>query len=147
MAWRKPPEDDIVATLSHEELDAFKADGGWSADPVELLCRRASALVRDYLRTNGNVRMSPVEGEIPEGCISPAMDYLAFDVLKRFRLTVTQERKEARAAAIAYFEKIAAGKLQPESYGASEAAATGGPAIEVVTSSRRRADARRLEGL
>lgn len=147
MAWRKPTEDDIVATLSHEELEAYKADGGWSSDPVDLLCRRAAALVRDYLRTNGNVRMSPNEGEIPEGCISPAMDYLAFDVLKRFGVSISQERKDARAAALAYFEKIAAGKLKPESYGASETATTGGPAVEIVTSSRHRMDAHSLEGL
>ena len=121
MAWRKPTEDDIVATLSHEELEAYKADGGWSSDPVDLLCRRAAALVRDYLRTNGNVRMSPNEGEIPEGCLSPAMDYLAFDVLKRFGVSISQDGQAAPPAALAYFEKIAAGKLQPESYAADDA--------------------------
>lgn len=147
MAWRKPTEDDIIATLSREELDAYKTDAGFTSDPVELLCRRAAALVRDYLRTNGNVRMSPNEGEIPEGCISPAMDYLAFDVLKRFGVSITQERKDARAAALAYLEKIAAGKLQPESYGSAEEAPTGGPAVEIVVTSRHRMDAHSLEGL
>ena len=147
MSWRKPTEDDIVATLSREELEAFKTDAGFTSDPVELLCRRAAALVRDYLRTNGNVRMSPNEGEIPESCISPAMDYLAFDVLKRFGVSITQERKDARAAALAYFEKIAEGRLIPESYGATEDASMGGPAVEIVTSSRHRMDAHSLEGL
>lgn len=147
MAWRTPTEDDIVATLSHEELEAYKADSGWTSDPVDMLCRRAAALVRDYLRTNGNVRMSPNEGEIPEGCISPAMDYLAVDILKRFGVSITQERKDARAAALAYFEKIAAGKLQPESYGAPETATTGGSCAVVVNNARSRVNAHRLEGL
>ena len=147
MAWRKPTEDDIVATLSREELEAFKTDAGLTSDPVELLCRRAAALVRDYLRTNGNVRMSPNEGEIPESCISPAMDYLAFDVLKRFGVSITQERKDARAAALAYFEKIAEGRLIPESYGATEDASTGGSCAVVIQNSRTRVSAEKLEGL
>ena len=32
MAWRKPTEDDIVATLSREELEAFKTDAGLTSD-------------------------------------------------------------------------------------------------------------------
>ena len=75
------------------------------------------------------------------------MDYLAFDVLKRFCVSITQERKDARAAALAYFEKIAEGRLIPESYGATEDASTGGSCAVVIQNSRTRVSAEKLEGL
>lgn len=145
--WRKPDKDDIYATISKEEVELYRASAEWSSDPIERLCARAVSMVRDKLRTNGNVRMSPNEGEIPESCISPAMDYLAFDILKRIDAGISEERKQARRDAVDYFNRIAAGKENPESYNAAADEQTGGPAVEIVTSSRTRMDAERLEGL
>lgn len=147
MAWRKVNRDDIVATLSQRELDAFSGSSDFSADPVDILARRAAALVRDYLRTNGNVRMSPDEEEIPEATISPAMDYLAIDILKRLNLEPSDVRKEARRDAKDYFNRIADGRITPESYGADATSTSGGPGCEVVQTSRIRASGDRLEGL
>ena len=145
--WRKPTEDDIVATLSQAEVEAYKTSANWASDPVALLCDRIAAYVRGYLATNGNIRMSPNEHEIPEATISPAMDYLAVDILKRLDITVSEDRRNARRDAIAYFDKIASGRVTVESYGQGDDAQTGGPAVEIVTSSRIRTDASRLEGL
>lgn len=145
--WRKVTRDDILATISEAEVDAFATSGGFTADPIELLAERAAALVRDYLRTNGNVRMSPVEGEIPVSCISPAMDYLAIDILKRLDIEPSAVRKDARRDAKAYFDRIAEGKITPESYGAAESSISGGPGCEIVTESRLRASSGKLEGL
>ena len=145
--WRKPTEDDILATISQAEVDAYSKSSSWTSDPIEMLLNRAAAYVRGYLATNGNIRMSPNEHEIPEATISPAMDYLAVDILKRINRSINDARRDARRDAIAYFDKIATGKLTVESYGTGDNAQTGGPAVEIVTSSRIRTDANRLEGL
>jgi len=143
--WRKPTEADIVATLDRDEIQAFK-NGEFETDPVETLLARVASYVRGYLTTNGNIRLSPVEHEIPEATISPAMDYLAVDILKRLSIPVSEDRREARKEAISYFDKIATGKITVESYDAGDDKQTGGPAVEVVTSSRIRCDSTSMEG-
>lgn len=147
MSWRRPTEDDIIATISVAEIEAYKQSANWDRDPIEILCNRAAAYARDAIRTNGNVVMSPDEREIPESCISPAMDYLALDIAKRIGGAATEERREARKEAAAYFERIATGKLIPESYNASGEAVSGGPAAEIVMRSRHRITPPKVEGL
>jgi len=147
MAWRKPTTDDIIASLSVAELNAYKASANWEADPVSILLKRASAIARDAIRTNGNVTMSPDEDEIPEGCISPAIDYVVFDIVKRIGGSATEERKTAREEAVEYFERICTNKLRPESYGAKVDAQNGGAACEVVQESRHRMTPDLLEGI
>lgn len=143
MAWRKPDRDDIVATLSKDEVDAYSQSAEWSSDPIERLCDRAAALVRDHLRTNGQVVLSPEEGEIPESCISPAMDYLAVDILKRIGLPVSDARKEARRDALQFFYRIDDGIFTPESYGETAALApkkAASPAVGTPNPSKRLCD-------
>ena len=107
--WRVPDNDDIAATLSQKETDAYSRSSGFSPDVVRRLIERTCDFVRDALRSNGNVRMSPVPFEIPSGTVSKAMDYLVVDLLKRFSLVVIEARQKARESAEAYFAKIAAG--------------------------------------
>ena len=145
--WRKPTEDDIVATLSADELDAYCQSGNWTSDPIELLTKRVASYVRGYLATNGNIRLSPNEHEIPEATIGPAMDYLAIDILKRINISPNDIRKDARKDAIAYFDKIASGKIAVESYGGTDDKPTGGACAVVIQSSRERVNASKLEGL
>lgn len=147
MSWRIPTEDDIIATISVAELQAYKKSANWQEDPVDILCRRAAAMVRDALRTNGNVTMSPVEYEIPEGCISAAMDYVCFDVVKRSGGVVSKERKEARRAAVQFFDRIAKGEYTPMSWTANGTEQTGGPGAAVVKASRLRMTPEKVEGL
>ena len=121
MAWRKPTIDDLSATLSQRELDAFRQSAGFSgADPAEDLVRRTAEMVRSYCRANTSCRLSPVEGEIPEALISPAMDYAAYDVLKRLPVPVNEDRRRARDAAVALFERVADGKTKPEPWQGDE---------------------------
>ena len=145
--WRVPDEDDIAATLSTDEADAYSQSAGFSADVVRRLVERTCDYVRDALRSNGKVRMSPLPFEIPSGTVSKAMDYLVVDLLKRFSLQVSEPRQKARESAEAYFAKIAAGEITPESYGSDGTEATSGPAIEVVSETRPRVTAAKLEGL
>ena len=143
--WRKPTEDDIVATLSRNEVDVYRKD--FEIEAVERLLSDTVAYVRTYISSNGNVRMDPDETTLPASCISPAMDYAAFKLLKRRNVKVNADRETAYNDAMTYFRDVAVGKVNPESYGAATTDTTGGPAVEIVTSSRSRMDAERLEGL
>ena len=143
--WRKPTENDIVATFSRNEVEAYRKD--FEIEAVERLLSDTVAYVRTYISSNGNVRMDPDESTLPASCISPAMDYAAFKLLKRRNVKVNADRETAYNDAMTYFRDVAAGKVNPESYGSATTDTTGGPAVEIVTSSRPRTDASRLEGL
>ena len=149
MLWRKPTEDDIQATLSQLECDAFRQSyaGEKYFDAIELLCNRAASYVRSYLATNGNIRLSPNEHEIPEATISPAMDYLVIDILKRLDIPANEDRRNARKDAIAYFGKIAQGEIGVESYGEGDDKPTGGACAVVINNARPHVTSHKLEGL
>lgn len=115
--WRKPNLVDIAATLSSKELEAYRSSTSFEAgDPVEALIQRTAAMVRSYCRANRAIKVSPVDGELPESLISPAMDYAAFDILKRLPLAVGEDRRKARESALELFEKVSQNKITPESY-------------------------------
>ncbi len=147
MAWRNTDIDDLVATISQKEVDAFRRSADFAFDPVERLLSRTVAMVRGYIRSGGKCRLSPDESLIPESTISKAMDYAAFDVLKRLSITPNEARSKARESAEAYFRKIGDGTLVPESYGSDETSGTNGPGIEIVSCSRARITPQSVEGL
>ena len=146
--WRTVDENDLAATLSQQEVDAYRRSASLDgSDPVARLLSRTVALVRGYVATNGKVaRMGP-SGTLPESLVSPAMDYAAFDVLKRVNVPVNEDRRRARERAEDLFRDVAQGKYTPEADGADDAASTDGPAIEVVATVRDRVSAAKLEGL
>lgn len=146
--WRTVDENDLAATLSQQEVDAYRRSASLDgSDPVARLLSRTAALVRGYVATNGKVaRMGP-SGTLPESLISPAMDYAAYDVLKRQPVPVNEDRRRARERAEDLFRDVAQGKYTPEADGADDAASTDGPAIEVVATVRDRVSAAKLEGL
>ena len=117
MSYRRVDFDDIYATLTKEQVEIYRSSANWTEDPIKRLCERTAAYVRGHLKANGRVKLSPNELEIPECTISPAMDYLAYDILKRIDAGISEERKEARRQAIAYFEKISSGAISVEDYG------------------------------
>lgn len=120
MAWRIPTQSDLTATLSAREIDAFKRSSDFGdVDPVTSLIVRTAEFVRGFLRTGG-VSMDPQLASIPEGLISSAMDYAAYDVLKRMPLEIGRDRADARRAAITLFDAIAARKYQPEAFGETD---------------------------
>lgn len=147
MAWREPTEDDLAATLSREEIESYRQDGDFTTDPVATLLRRTAARVRGDIRSNGNVRLSPGEYELPESVISAAMDYAAADVLKRLNVPMNEDRRKAREDALALFQRIAEGRYTPESHGAGETESSSGPAAVVVCAARPRVTSKNLEGL
>lgn len=148
MNWRTVDEADLAASLSQREIDVFRRDGSVDgSDPVARLLTRTVALVRTYVATNGKVRRMGPSGTLPESLVSPAIDYAAYDVLKRVNVPVSEDRRRARERAEDLFERVAEGKFTPESDGADDTASTDGPAIEVVSTVRTRVSADKLEGL
>lgn len=145
--WRTVDANDLAATLSLDEIEAYRRSFPRGAgDPVARLLSRTTAMVRGYVASNGKVAMGP-SGTLPESLVNAAMDYATADVLKRMDTPMNDDRKRARQRAEELFEKVAKGEYTPESEGADEAAATGGPAIEVVITSRERVSGEKLEGL
>ena len=146
--WSTVDENDLAATLSQGEIDAFRQDASLDgSDPVARLLSRTVAMVRGYIATNGKVRRMGPSGTLPESLISPAMDYAAADVLKRMNIPLNEDRRKARERAEELFKEVAAGRFTPESDGADDAESTDGPAIEVVATVRDRVSAAKLEGL
>ena len=146
--WRAVDENDLAATISQGEIDAFRQDASLDgSDPVARLLARTVAMVRGYIATNGKVRRMGRSGTLPESLISPAMDYAAADVLKRIDVPLNDDRRKARERAEDLFKDVAAGKYTPESDDADDTASTDGPAIEVVCTVRDRVSAAKLEGL
>ena len=114
--WRTVDETDLAATLSQGEVDAFRRDASLDgSDPVARLLERTVASVRGWISCNSAVRMGPA-GTLPASLISPAMDYAAFDVLKRVDVVPNDARRDARKRAEEIFEKISTGALGCESY-------------------------------
>jgi len=146
--WRKPTVTDLAQTISQAEIDAYRQDAALDgSDPAEKLVATTADLVRGYIRSSGKSKLSPVAGEIPESLISPAMDYAAYQVLKRQPIEVGKDRVEAYKAAVQIFRDVANGTLIPESYAAAEDAPADKVGIAVVRISRARVTPEKLEGL
>jgi hypothetical protein len=124
MAWRKPETRDLTAKLNQREVDIFRQhpDFRTMADPASDILEQTAEFVRGFCRTNKQVKMSPAVGTIPEGLISPAMDYAAFDVLKRINVQPNDARKAAWEKALELFEKVGSGAYIPESWSSDETA-------------------------
>lgn len=122
MAWRRLTEGDLAAYLSQREVEAYRRSADYTADAVASILAATGHLVRAHVRSGG-VRVSPAsEPAIPEALVPPALDYAAFDLLKRFRLPVPEDRREARRQAIDLFAHVAERKLAVEPDGEGEEA-------------------------
>lgn len=112
MAWITPTRDDLTATVSAAEITAFGESSDFT-DAVDAILARTVSFVRGFVRA-GRVRLTADEGKIPSSLLAPAMDYAASDLLKRFNVPMSEDRRKARADALALFEKVAARQLAVE---------------------------------
>ena len=114
--WRTVDENDLAATLSQGEIDAFRPDGPTDgSDAVAQLLSSTVETVRGYISCNGAVRMGPA-GTIPRGLVIHAMDFAMAKVLNRIGVPLTEDRRKALEKAEGLFEKISQGVITPESY-------------------------------
>ena len=144
--WRQVTKDDVVATLSLKETEGYQRSAEFGQDPLPILIERTVARVRLALRSNGRVRMSPDASLLPVSLISPACDYLAFDVLKRIDVEVGKDRQRAREQAIELFDRIEKGEVTPEGWEEPETQETGHHAAQLVSTSPQRVTPLGLEG-
>lgn len=114
MAWRLTTSDDLAARLSDMEIESFRTSYTGEGDPVELLLNDTAALFRDAIRTGGRARMSPKAAALPESVISKAMDYAAFDVLKRLDVPINEDRRRARQDAEDFMHRLEDGRFEVE---------------------------------
>lgn len=145
MSWKTITEENLVAALSRREVDAYRRD--FEVETVDLLITDVTAEVRDYIASNGNVRLDPDESKIPASCVAKALDILVIRVLKRINVQPVQVRIDAAKSAEEYFQKIAEGRITPQSYDAAPGEQTGGSCAVVIQNSRDRVNAHKLEGL
>lgn len=145
--WKKISEDSVIARMSQSELERYKSSANWEADPIQILIDETAAYIRDLMRTNGNIRLSPDEHELPEGIIGKACDYLIYDIVVRLGGTATEERKLKREEAEKYFERISRRWVTVESWGAPTDKNTAGAGIEIVKASHHRLTPENLENL
>lgn len=145
MSWKTITEENLVAALSRREVDAYRRD--FEVETVDLLIADVTAEVRDYIASNGNVRLDPDESKIPASCVAKALDILVIRVLKRINIQPVQVRIDAAKSAEEYFQKIAEGRITPKSYDAAPGEQTGGSCAVVIQNSRDRVNAHKLEGL
>lgn len=124
MAWRKPELRDIAAVLNQRELEQYRQhpDFATAADPVLDLLEQTAESVRGFCRSNRQITLCPRAGTIPEGLMSFAMDFAAFNVLKRINVKPNEARTDAWKKALEIFESVARGDFMPESYRADDEA-------------------------
>ena len=129
MAWRKPTQEDLVARLSQTEISAFTRASTFETDAAEGVLAQTAAFARDAMRSGGRCRLSPTDGEIPDGLFRPVLAIAILDLLNRFNVHPTEARREAARAAEDYLNEIAAGRIVPESFDAEggEEAKSAGP--------------------
>ena len=144
--WRAITANDVAATLSQREVDGYQRSGGDNLNPLGTLIERTTARVRLSVRSNGRVRMSPDAATLPLSLISPACDYMAFDILKRLDVEVGEDRRRARQQAIDLFDRIERGEVTPEGWDEPETQDTGHSAAQLISSSPQRVTPRGLEG-
>ena len=112
MSWIKPTREDLTATISSEEIDAFSASADFS-DVVDANLRRTVQLVRGYVRAGG-VKLPADESLMPPSLLASAMDYAAYDLLKRFSVEISEPRRRAREDALSIFKEVGAGRMAVE---------------------------------
>jgi len=116
--WRKPTRRDIAAKLTQAELDKFSTSPDFlsGANPVEDVLELTAETVRGFCRTCKQLKMCPEAGTIPEGLMTFAMDYAAFDILKRISHAPNEARTKAWEAAREMFMAVGKGEYIPDPF-------------------------------
>lgn len=144
--WRAITRADVTASLTLKETENYQRSVEFGDDPLPILIERTTAYARLAIRSNGRVRMSPDASTLPVSVISPACDYMVFDILKRIDVEVGEDRRRARQQAIDFFDRITKGEVTPEGWDEPENEDTGHSAAQLISSSPQRVTPMNLEG-
>lgn len=112
MSWTNLTRDDLVSAMSADEVEAFGQSADFGDAVTAVLAQTASA-VRGFVRAGG--RAAPAEfGLVPPSLVPFALDFAAYRLLKRFNVSVGEDRRKAYDAAMDIFKKVAAGQMAVE---------------------------------
>lgn len=115
--WRKVKKEDLYATLSEKEVRVFGQNEAADESVIEQQLENTVSAVRGYIRSGRKCRMPNDETLLPDMLIAPAMDFAAFNLLKRFNRNPNEARTKSYEHAQSLFEKVATGAISPEDYG------------------------------
>ncbi len=114
--WKRLTKEELTAQLSPRELEAYsKCNDGSGNDPVETILENTALLVRAYVRAAGSVKFSTDKLAVPGSCVAAALDYALFDVCKRVKVPINDDRRNARNEAVAFFNLVRERKVPVES--------------------------------
>lgn len=114
--WRKATIEDLKASLSDIETQVFGHED-FDEQPLNDQLANTISHVRGFVRSGRKCRMPDDPSLLPDFLIAPAIDFAAFNVLKRLRLVVNESRTKAYDRACLLFEKVGSGQIVPEDYG------------------------------
>lgn len=114
MAWRKVEESDLIASLSQDEVDAFRRSADFEHDPIDRQIAAVVGKVRGYIAASRTVALDPDPATLPEALVSDAMDYLRFEILSRLDVVVNESRTKAWESAKETFRDVSTGKIRVE---------------------------------
>ena len=109
--WKKLTEENLVANLTREEVESRRKD--FEMDPVPEILDETVELIRGSIESGRKCQLDPTPGTIPAMLVSAASSYAAFQLLKRYRVKINEERTKAYDHAVELFNKIAAGQITP----------------------------------
>lgn len=114
MPWVRINEQDLIASLSKQELDAFRTSSDFESDPVEKQIAAVVAKVRSHIRASRTATLDPDPMTLPPSVVSDAMDFLRYVILTRHDIPVNESRTKAWESAKETFRDIASGKIKVE---------------------------------
>ncbi len=113
--WCELTESDLLCSVSQKEVDTYRQSMPWDQDCVSGLLTRTAKYVRGCIVSGARITALPPGNTIPASLVSAAVDYAAYDLLKRFPVAVSEDRRRARSDAKTLFDTIAEGKRTVES--------------------------------
>jgi hypothetical protein len=113
MAWITLTEAHVTACLSGVELAAWRkaALAAGQDDPVQATLNRVTNEVRGYIRAS-MVDALDAGNTIPDELLDSAMALVVAKLATRLPIPLTQERKEARDAAMDQLKDVAARRFR-----------------------------------
>lgn len=150
MAWITLTENDVVTKLSAPELAALKTAALQTeqTDPLPEVIAQVVSEVRGYVAACER-NVLGTGSTIPDELLGAAINRIRFELATRLpvRSLLTEERVKANDQAITLLRDAAACRFLVTAPETAAPDQPGGPAVEIVSKSRRRFTRHQLEGL
>ena len=148
--WQEITEADVITKLSGPEIAAMKTAAlqAAQANPLPGIISQVVGEIRGYVA--GCERNKLGDGEtIPSELLGAAISRIRFELATRLPVSslLTEDRRSANSNAISMLKDVSACRfliIQPVTAATQQA---GGPAVQIATSTTRRADRAKLSGL